>query len=191
MSRPGLSLSVGILLLFALASRAEGWDFGRSGPYLGVSGSYALDMAFEDAFGLPVENSWGIYGRLGYRLAPRLAAELQVEYLFGFDAGLFGAEFLNYEMLAATANGKLFLATREIQPFLLVGAGVLYSRLQDSLGVGISADAVGPAMRAGGGVDFYFSESIVVSVDATYVLPFRDVADLDYLSIGLGVQYRF
>jgi hypothetical protein len=94
-------------------------------------------------------------------------------------------------MVAATANGKLFLATRELQPFLLAGAGALYAHLEDGLGLGLSVSAVGPAMRFGGGVDFYFTESIVVSVESSYVLPFGDVADLDYVSLGFGVQYRF
>jgi hypothetical protein len=42
--------------------------------------------------------------------------------------------------------------------------------LDDSIGVDVSADAVGPAMRAGAGVDLCFSENIAVSVDTTYVL---------------------
>jgi hypothetical protein len=55
----------------------------------------------------------------------------------------------------------------------------------------VSADAVGPAMRAGAGIDLYLSENIVVSAETTYVLPFANVSDLDYLSVGVGVQYRF
>ncbi len=47
------------------------------------------------------------------------------------------------------------------------------------------------AGRVGGGIDIYATENIVVTLDATYVVPTGDVDDLDYLSIGWGVQYRF
>jgi opacity protein-like surface antigen len=203
MLRKGLLLTLGILLLSTLASHARAWDFDRSGIYLGVSGSYAIDMALEDALedalpalgpvvvGVKITDSFGIQGRFGYRFIPHVAAEVQAEYLFGFDTKVESEKIAKHTILAVTANAKVFAMTEDIQPFALLGAGVLYADLEDSVRLDVSADAVGPAMRAGAGVDYYFSENIVVSVDTTYVLPFADVEDLDYLSIGVGVQYRF
>jgi hypothetical protein len=46
-------------------------------------------------------------------------------------------------------------------------------------------------MRFGGGVDFYATKHVVVSAEIDYVLPFGNLAPLDYLSIGMGIQYRF
>jgi opacity protein-like surface antigen len=192
MSSLGRSFVVGILLLFALASRAQASDFDRTGVYAGLSGSYAIDKGIEgDLEGADVAGSFGIQGRLGYRFHSHFAAEVHAEYLFGFDAEIEGVGSLSYEALVATTNVKLFLATTDIQPYALVGMGLLYSGAEGSSGSGLSAYAVGPAFRAGGGLDFYFSDSIVVNLDVTYLFPFANARGLDYLSIGFGVQYRF
>ena len=47
------------------------------------------------------------------------------------------------------------------------------------------------ATRRGMGIDFYVTKHIVVGADASYVLPLGNVRDLDYVSIGLGLEYRF
>ncbi len=46
-------------------------------------------------------------------------------------------------------------------------------------------------MRLGGGLDFYATKSIVLSLGVDYVLPFGDVEDFDYVSLGWGLEYRF
>ena len=46
-------------------------------------------------------------------------------------------------------------------------------------------------MRFGGGIDLYATKNVVVTVGADYVLPFDDLKDLDYISIGWGIEYRF
>ena len=46
-------------------------------------------------------------------------------------------------------------------------------------------------MRFGGGVEFYATPSIVLSIDADYLLPFGDLDDLDVVTIAWGLQYRF
>jgi hypothetical protein len=46
-------------------------------------------------------------------------------------------------------------------------------------------------MRFGGGIDLYATKHVVVSAEVDYVLPFGDLENLDYLSFGLGLQYRF
>lgn len=203
MLRREIPSALAILLLSTLASPAQAWDFDRSGIYLGLAGSYAFDMALEDALedallafappvlSVKVKDSFGIQGRFGYRFIPHLAAEVQAEYLFGFDTKVESEKVAKYTILTATANAKVFAMTEDIQPFAIVGAGVLYANLDDDVGFDVSADAVGPAMRAGAGIDLYFSENIVVSAETTYVLPFANVSDLDYLSVGVGVQYRF
>jgi opacity protein-like surface antigen len=180
------------------------WDFDRSGIYVGASGIYALDMALEDAveeaasqsesgagLKVKVEGNFGIQGRLGYRILPHFAVELQAEYIFPFDVEAGGAKIAEYDALTATANAKLILATKGIQPYLLAGGGIMYASVEDKVGLGVSEDGLGPVFRGGGGIDFYLTESIVVSVESTYVLPFEEVDELDYLSIGLGLQYRF
>jgi opacity protein-like surface antigen len=47
------------------------------------------------------------------------------------------------------------------------------------------------ALRFGGGVDFYLTENILVSAEASYLMPTGKLDNLDYYSLGLGLQYRF
>ncbi len=169
---------------------------------MGVSGSYAMDMAAEDELedmlddigivnDLDVRDSFGLQGRLGWRFIPHFAAEVQVEYLFGFDVKNLGQKLGEFEMLTATLNAKLPLTTRDVQPFVLVGMGALFAHIDGTAGAGVSGGDWGPALRGGAGLDLYMTEHVVVSVDATYVRPFEHVRNLDYLSVGFGVQYRF
>ena len=70
-----------------------------------------------------MDAAFGVNGRIGYRLHPRIAVEGEFEWIDGFDG--------------------------------------------------------------------YITEHVVITFDAQYVMPFGDVDDLDYTSIGVGVQYRF
>ena len=45
--------------------------------------------------------------------------------------------------------------------------------------------------RFGGGLDMYFTDNIVGTLEGTYVLLFDKVNGLDYVSFTWGFQYRF
>jgi opacity protein-like surface antigen len=122
---------------------------------------------------------------------------------------------LELESLVFTANVKGHLLTGRYQPFVLAGVGFMRmeSKTRD---VTTNADArtdvcrhdptdpdppcwaaqqsdrtVSVALRIGGGLDFYLTESIVVSGEVSYLMPTGKLDNLDYYSIGLGLQYRF
>jgi opacity protein-like surface antigen len=192
-----------VWLCAAAAYAEDGPDYARSGIYVGLGGSYAFDMAVEDelqaaldALGytdvdVDVKGSPGVNARAGYRYSPHLAGELQLEYLTGFDSELLSVKFVEHEILALTANLKVPILTGRIQPFVLAGAGLVYAKAEDTVGADLSESDTGFGIRAGGGVDVYATENVAVSVDATYVVPFGDIEDFDFLSIGFGIQYRF
>ena len=96
-----------------------------------------------------------------------------------------------------TANVKGYFLTGRYQPFLLVGGGGMTAESKVKLqspggGVASASERLnGFAMRFGGGIDLYATKHVVVSVGADYVLPFSDLEDLDYVSIGWGFEYRF
>ena len=47
-------------------------------------------------------------------------------------------------------------------------------------------------MRLGGGFDIDLTRNIAINVDATYVVPVSSVIDdMDYVSVGWGVLFRF
>jgi opacity protein-like surface antigen len=198
-------------------------DFARRGWMVGVAGSSAIELFEEElqadfrrqvdpiggGFGstasvasLPVDNSLGFNGRVGYRCHPRFSAEVEVEWLHGFDAdleqpGVVQLARVEVDPLVVTANAKGYLLTGRYQPFLLVGAGAMSGDLKVRDPVGLSFTGIDSqsenvfAMRFGGGIDLYATKNIVVSLEADYVLPFGKLEDLNYVTLSWGFQYRF
>ena len=188
-------------------------DFARRGWLVGVAGSYAVETFQDDAesdiqkvlgpeVNLSVDDSFGFNGRVGYRCHRRFSAEVEVEWLDGFDADLTQPNVdqlanVHYEPLVVTTNVKGFILTGRYQPFLLLGAGAMTAdiKLRDPVGLGFTGANTETeeafALRFGGGIDLYATENVVLNVGIDYVLPFGNLDDLDYITIGWGVQYRF
>ncbi len=73
------------------------------------------------------------------------------------------------------------------QLYFLVGPGVIYRAVESSN----SQDRATFAVRFGGGVEMWLTRSVVATFEARYVLPTGSLDDLDYVSGGVGLQYRF
>ncbi len=181
---------------------AQDDDFARNGIYLGVPVAGAAYTEVEDdledlaaalGYTIPVdvEVPPGLDARVGYRFHPRLAGEVQLQWFPEADIEFFDVKALELETLIFTGNVKGYLLTGRIQPFLLVGAGLMHFDVKDKLGVGLRAKEEDFAARFGGGVDVYFDPNIAVVIDAGNVLPTGDLDGLDYVSFSVGFQYRF
>ena len=95
-----------------------------------------------------------------------------------------------FESLVFTDNVKGHLLTGRYQPFVLMGVG--FMRMEGKIpALGFRETNVDVAMRFGGGLDIYATKKLVVSAEASYLMPTGKLEDLDYYSIGLGVQFRF
>jgi opacity protein-like surface antigen len=177
----------------------------------GDPGAYTfnLDDVDDDAFGFS--------GRVGYRCHPYISTELQFDWLDDFDGALSenpngitnegvpepdtARKFdLELESLVFTTNMKGHLLTGRYQPFVLVGLGFMRmeSKTRDASGGAIPGSApqgsdrtVKVAMRFGGGLDFYITKNVLASAEFSYLMPTGKLEDLDYYSIGVGMQYRF
>lgn len=183
--------------------------FDRRGWLAGVKGSYALQTFEDDAeselrnlipsASVSVDDSFAISGHAGYRCDSRVSVAVQVEWIDKFDAdasvaGMGKVASATAESLVVTANAKGYLLTGRFQPFLLVGLGGMTAKVEakDSVGAGLTSQREdGFAARFGGGLDVYATKNLVVTMGVDYVLPWGDVEDLDFLSIGGGVEYRF
>jgi hypothetical protein len=187
-----------------------GGDYAREGGYVGLGATYVLENVdtddFEDdvqsalsAAGSPVGNvsidvddTWGLNARVGSRFGSRFAMELVGDWFDDADVdvsargGLDGSADL--EAWAVTYNIKGYLLTGRVQPYVLAGGGVLGGELDSSVG---SENEYGFCWRLGGGYDFYQTENVVLNLEAAYYLPTGDVRDFDFISVGLGVHYRF
>lgn len=189
---PAILLALGFL--FAAGSAVADTEYTRRGGYIGLSGVYAVDASAITEF---TENSMGISGIAGYRFTPNIALEGQFEWLDGFDVAAAGIDIGRLESWTLTGNLKGLLMTGRIQPFGLLGMGVMRTRFVTESGLPVPFDGLinvtrsGFAMRFGGGIEFYVTRNIVVSLDGSYVLPTGNLQDLDYGSFGFGAQWRF
>jgi hypothetical protein len=166
--------------------------------YMSLSGAYGIDMkaidGYEDLSGLDLdkENALGFKVRLGSRSSAHFAAEIEVEYFDKFAFEFTGIEVIRNRIFTATANLKPYFLAGRVQPFLVIGGGVTAYKKEDSLGGGfLSENDAGAALKAGAGVDIYLTNNTAIVFDGTYVLPVGDAEDLDYLSLGAGLQYKF
>lgn len=181
-------------------------DYARRGALVGVSLSYAHETYESDVepsgTNLSVKDSLGMRGRAGYRCHRYASADLQIEWLDEFKGKLFEdgmghvADF-DVEPIVATANARGYvpLFGDRVQPFVLFGAGLASVKtvLRDVQGAGgRKTDRTTEfALRAGGGIDFYVTPNIVLTLESDYMQAFDDLKDFDYVSIGLGAQYRY
>ena len=184
--------------VFTSAARAdEGPDYSRSGLYLGAGLGIAVDMALEReldeilVLGARVYETGFVNARVGYRVIPYLATELQFEYVVAFKTEGWRGSVSTHDVMTLTANAKVPVARGRIQPFLLAGGGLYHAKFDYDSDYGDDESLSGFALRAGAGLDFYASEHLLFVLDVTYVLPFGDVRNLDYMSVGFGGQYRF
>jgi opacity protein-like surface antigen len=218
-SEEAVSIGVGASLLAGIACSAlvlsagedpEEGGYARRGWAAGLAGTFAAEN-FEDdveddvgdldgaSTSASLDDSWGISTRASYRCHRNFAAEVEVEWLDTFDADISSSGQgrvgdLEVDPIVVTLNAKGYLLPGRIQPFLLGGVGGITAktRVRDQVEGGSDTDRDSDfAYRLGGGVDFYATKNVVVSADAEYVgTPFGDV-DVEYVSVGLGVQYRF
>ena len=74
----------------------------------------------------------------------------------------------------------------------MVGIGLVSADLSGGApGISVSLDETAFAWQAGGGVDVYANENWVVNLEGAFVVPTSDLDDLDFWTLGIGLQYRF
>lgn len=207
-----LAIAVGVVCAGVLAqpSLAEG-DPARSGPYVGIGGTWAFHwfagQAFDRDLGGPIgkvktSGSAGLQARAGYRVTPWLAAEVEYEWLDGFRNDVAGSNVATLGSHMLTANGKiLYPGWGRIQPYALFGVGlsIWEARDRQGLGAGLDRTSAGLAGRVGVGVDAYLNEHWLLELGLDMALSTTEIqnalgGDLDnlfYIPIQLGVQYRF
>lgn len=155
----------------------------------------------------------GINARIGYRMHPFFAVEIQAEYVPNFDAKIvvedgqkrvFARLKDDHDLFTTTANLKLILPTGRLQLFGLAGFGLFHNTSRDlrlrhvdpPTGVELNQSFGDDSgfefvVRTGGGADFYITEQVIMNIEASYVIPFGRFDHLDYLTLGIGFRYQF
>ncbi len=103
-----------------------------------------------------------------------------------------GGTLAETEAITASGAAHRILPLGSWQPYLTAGIGVMDAEVTDtrSLG-GVAQEVTELVCRFGGGLDFYFTEHIVGRASIGYYIPGDKLHELDYVSFGAGIQYRF
>ncbi len=194
----------------------RGWLVGAGGSYAMETFEDDVESEFQSVLGSTVsfsaDDSFGVNGRVGYRCHQRFSVEVEVEWLDGSEADISDTTLVkafpvDVEPWVYTVNTKGYLLTGRYQPFLLLGVGVMTASSELGFTQGVvadvqycvlsdlclyeSVDKIEFAMRFGAGIDLYATKHVVVSAEVDYVFPFGDLENFNYVSFGLGLQYRF
>lgn len=199
-----------------MGEERDALEYAQSGVYLSGSATLALatqrsDMkdrsqdgldsvpGFESASSDLEDLNWGMNGRLGYRISPHWAAEAEFEWIrrfeidtkVRFDDDSVQEKSTDIRFVTATANGKYFLLTGRIQPYVVGGAGYGYATA-NLAGQSTKDRDDGFVLRAGAGVDLYANRDVALTLETAYVLPTSSgIEDLDYVAVQLGFMLRF
>lgn len=206
-----LLAAVAALLVYSATASAQdedGPDYARVGFYVGagVSGASFTELENEveeslRAVGIfdsvSVDTGVGFDLYAGYRAHPNVAVEAEFEMIPATDLNSSGFGTVpELQTWTLTGNFKVFPITGRVQPFGLVGIGVLHGRVKDIMakdimGVEIKDSELDFVARFGAGVDLYITEHFALSAKASYVVGTGADDVLDYVSFGGGAQYRF
>jgi opacity protein-like surface antigen len=210
-----------LLGVFGMLQVSTVWaqdDYDRQGAYVGVGFAYGLsnfglgdvEDAVSGIVGRPVELSAGDAPgfdiRGGYRLHPHIAVEGQFQYFTSFSMNIdrvgdlnVNEKFADLDTFAFGANVKGYALTGRIQPYGLLGIGMMLATLNPRAeGVDSETDVVFGA-RFGAGADFYLTDNILLVAEVSYLLPTSDYkfggegpgVNGAIIPVVVGAQYRF
>jgi len=151
--------------------------YARRGPLVAIGANAAAGPLGE---GSKLANAaYGLHASAGYRCNRRVASEFELERLWGYEP----VGGVDQRPTVVTSNARVYVLTGRIQPYVLFGGGLMW--------VSTDGGTTGFAIRAGSGLDFYLNESFVLNGKLDYVRAFQAIHGTDYLTLSLGVGYRF
>jgi len=209
-----------ISLILALAGAGPAWaddeeeDYARNGFYasFSIAGTHYTQLEDDakrdiEATGfsgsVDTEGPLGIDIRAGYRFHPHLSADVDFLWFTKSVTRFSGTTALNpnikdqrfdlfkVETLNVLANLKGYVLTGRIQPFLVVGGGLMHAKVDDKLNLNTVNGGDAFLARFGGGVDVYLTSNFVAVLEGDYMLPTGKLNGLNSGSWSVGLEYRF
>ena len=195
-------LLVALVLGAAAVARADS-PFGRPGSFAsaGVGGAFETFHGDLDPRGHDVSNAFLVGGRVGSRLNRFASLDLGFDYtVTGFELSNDSASSIEADTLLGFTNLKLYPFSGRFQPYALGGAGFLWASLDckdpggasmDCSGAGFNDTEVAFAGRFGGGLDVYLTRHVALSGELAYVMPTGGLSDMNFLTFGAYLTFRF
>jgi opacity protein-like surface antigen len=211
MRRKLITTTASILCVLFASTPGAADDYADPGPYLFLGGLTAFENFGGEAQG-KFDNSLGFDMRFGWRLMDYLAAEIEGNFISGFDVDIptqeGGTAKLTSEGGNVTFNVRGVLPMGRLEPYAVVGIGGMWSDLRTRFNTGTicypgwygwwcegTQTRLGKAgsfvAKFGLGTDFWLSEAFGLTVDASYVLPTGDLNDQQYIKLGWGARMKF
>ena len=194
---------LGALLLFATPASAQDGgdvDFMPDGWFLGLGGTYGIEN-FDGSDLDDSDNEWGGNIYAGWRFLRYFSGDLTFEYIDEFNVSDANPPGFNNgadvdRFYSLTVNGRAYapmdkVGLARLQPYASAGFGLLHARIDDPTGMRSNKERGRFTGRVGGGVDLALTERLVFNASANYFLPTGALSDLDFLSVGFGLAYRF
>ena len=214
--RAYLLISALMITLSSLPGLCLADNYVTPGPYCifgGLTGFEDFQNTGVDDF----KDAWGVELRVGHRFNQYLAAEGDFGMMNGFDAtinranlnpNLSGTTKVTFESLIFTANLKAHLPIGRLDPYVLIGAGIMYNNVRSYYPTGSvcwpgywgwycngtysSIDSTTALVtKFGVGTDIHINHEWAISLDVSYVVPYSDLSDLRYTSFAWGFRYAF
>jgi len=170
-------------------------DYDRMGPYVALSLIQSMEDFDTGGTGVSADDAdpgVGIKG--GLRLDPNLSVELALESVAGYQVSA-GAAELDLDFTNVVVQGKYYLLTHRVQPFVFAGFGWTDAEADLSVpffsGASISDSETGTFFRVGAGADVYLTPAFAVFGEASYNRMMGDLKDLDHFDAVIGILFRF
>ena len=198
---------IAALLIFATSASAA-----STGMYVGIGGTYAmqdfdtgdLDSLRQYGFDPKYDDTWGINGKIGYKVNPYFSVELALEYLSGFNYNQtvrVGATPVtldsDIDIFTAIIAAKIYPIQGMIKPYFTLGLGVMRASIDATasapgyLTSTGSDDETDPCGKVGIGVDYFVSQNVSLNLEGAYTFGFNDLDDVRYFTVSAGVAFHF
>ena len=164
--------------------------FSRNGVVV-LGGVFWAPELFTTAYA--VSDSKGANIAIGYHFARHFEVDVRYEQVDDFDL-VYGNVAGTFDAWSTTLNGRFYMLTKQFQPYLGMGIGVMQGTtfLQNTLtGYAIQEQDVVAVFRVSGGFDFYISETLALTADASVDIPGGGLTNATYATLGGGLKLRF
>ncbi len=187
---------VGVWMLLG-AGGAAAQDFTRDGWYVGARGLWGLEDFDAKA---SADDTWGANVYAGSRMGRNFAGEFEFEYFDGFESHLTPGNSGDYRLFSIALGMKIYPLARvsapnsilqRFQPYVMAAPSWQWVQSENYAGSGAESDDGGFAGRFSAGMEFYLTNSLVLTGDARYTLPTGGASDFRYWTFGGGLQWRF